>query len=58
MKLVPAGFGLGDDPLQVFEVAKDEFDALPADARRRPTIDHGSHPQKSVTIGPGVSFTT
>ena len=39
MQLVPAGFRLGDDPLQVFEAAIDEIDALPADGQPRPAVD-------------------
>lgn len=39
MKLVTTGFHLGDDPLDVFEAAIDEIDALPADGQPRPTVD-------------------
>ena len=39
MNLVPAGFCLGDDPVQVFEAAIEEIDALPADGQPRPTVD-------------------
>src|SRR5262249_25019519 len=46
VKLVPASFRLRDDPLQVFEVAIDEIDALPADAQPRPTVDPRAPPVK------------
>src|SRR5262249_54854855 len=39
VKLVPAGFRLGDYPLQMFEAAIYEIDALAADREPRPTID-------------------
>lgn len=39
MKFVAASFRVGDDPLQVFEAAIDEINALPADGQPRPAVD-------------------
>src|SRR5262249_26230590 len=39
IKLITSRFSVGNDPLQVFEIAIDEIDALPTDRQPRPTVD-------------------
>ena len=58
VNFVGAVFGIGNNPLHVFEISINEVHTLPSDDQPRSTIDPRTPLIKMVTTGPAKSFTS